>query len=181
MRKFLLTVLFIAAVVLVPAAASAQTLRDIIKIGIVDMEKLFNEYASKSRAAVQLREQKAEYAKEIRLGLRQIKQMEESLQANSGILTNSEKRRRMAEIEYKKEELSSLIAMRNLQLAKEEEGLTQPILKEIYDAIRAVSARQGIKLVFDSRAGIAFHDMSLDITSLVMNRLRLVIIQEQKY
>ena len=174
-----LTVVFL--VVCMPIMMSAQTLRDIIKIGIVDMERLFNEYASRSRAAVQLREQKAEYAKEIRLGLRQIKQMEDSLQANRGLLSSSEKRRRMAEIEYKKQELSSLIAMRNLQLAKDEEGLTQPILRELYSAIRAVSARQGIKLVFDSRAGIAFHDMSLDITNLVMNRLRLVIVQEEKY
>lgn len=180
-RVYIFGLVFVLGLSLLPLTASAASLRDIIKIGVVDMEKLFNEYASKSKAAMQLREKKAEYAKEIRRGLKQIKQMERSLRANSGILSSSEKRRRMAEIEYKKEELSALIARRNLQLAKDEEGLTQPILKEIYNAIRSVAARQGIKIVLDSRSNVAYHDSSLDITNLVMNRLRLMIMKQKKY
>jgi Skp family chaperone for outer membrane proteins len=170
----------VAAALFLAVPVFPQSLKDIIKIGIVDMKKLFDEYASKSSAAVALREKKEIYAKEIRAGLRDVKSMEERLRQRGGMMTSSEKRRRIAEIQYKKEELANLIAARNLQLEKDEEGLTGPILQEIYNAIRAVAGVQGIKIVLNSQAQIAYHDSDLDITELVLRRLRMQILRDRR-
>lgn len=177
-------VLFSAVLLLASAAiASLQgaSLKDIIKVGVVDTEKLFAEYASKSRSALILRKRKARFAKEIRRGLERIKRMEQELRHSSGLMSDSERRRRMAEIEFKKDELATLIARRNRQLERAEKSITKPILKEIYAAIRDVARRQGVKVVLDSRSYIAYHDPGLDLTNLVMNRLRLRIYQKGKY
>ena len=57
---------------------------------------------------------------------------------------------------------------------------TGPILQEIYNAIRAVAGVQGIKIVLNSQAQIAYHDSDLDITELVLRRLRMQILRDRR-
>lgn len=171
----------VAAFALVLPTALAAELKDIIKIGVVNMDRLFAEYASKSDAALALQKKKEQYANEVRAELVTIKKMEQELKDQVGSMSDSEKRRRTAEVEFKKEELTSLVARRNAELEKEEKQLTEPILKEIYGAIKTVADKQGVKIVLDSRSYIAYHDLSLDLTELVMNRLRLVLSQKKQY
>ena len=169
------------AVLFTAVSLSGASLKDIIKPGVVDMTRLFNEYASKSRAALKLRKKKAKFAAEVRKQAMRIRKMEQELKEQLSGMSDSEKRRRISEIEFKKAELTRLIARRNKELAKEEKELSRPILKEIYSAIRAVANTQGVKIVFDSRSQIAYHDISLDLTEKVLNRLRLMIIRKRRY
>ncbi|HPH01622.1 MAG TPA: OmpH family outer membrane protein [Spirochaetota bacterium] len=173
----------LAAVVLciLPAMLPAASLKDIIKIGVVDMGKLFSEYASKSEASKSVREKKARFVKEIRDEAAVIRKMESDLKDQMAGASDSERRRRIAEIEFKKDELASLVARRNAELEKEERDITQPILQEIYEAVRFVANKQGIKIVLDSRSYIAYHDIELDLTQQVILRLRMILSQKQRF
>ena len=173
--------LMLMTMLLGASALPASSLKDIIKPGVVDMTRLFDEYASKSKAAQDLREKKAKFAAEVRQQAELIKKMEQELKGLLAGMSDSEKRRRIAEIEFKKAELTRLIAQRNNELATEEKDLSKPILKDIYEAIRAVANKQGVKIVFDARSQIAYHDISLDLTDLVLNRLRLIMVQKKQY
>ena len=179
MKRILVAALALAVVL--PVAGQAASLRDIIKVGVVDMEKLFNEYASKSESAKGLREKKARFSKEIRDELGVIRKMEQELKDQMAGASDGERRRRTAEIEFKKDELSNLIARRNTELEKEEKDLTKPILQEIYEAVRFVANKQGVKIVFDSRSYIAYSDIELDLTEMVLLRLRLILSQKQRF
>jgi len=171
----------VVVVLLFSVSLSAASLKDIIKPGVVDMTRLFNEYASRSKATLKLRKKKAKFAAEVREQAMRIRKMEQELKEQLSGMSDSGKRQRVAEIEFKKAELTRLIAQRNKELASEERELSRPILKEIYAAIRTVANTQGVKIVFDSRSQIAYHDMSLDLTEKVLNRLRLMIIRKKQY
>lgn len=179
MKKF--SVLAILLVFLLPMVVSGASLKDIIKIGVVDMNKLFTEYASKSEASKNVREKKARFAKEIRDEAAIIRKMESDLKDQMAGASDSERRRRTAEIEFKKDELSSLIARRNTELEREERDITKPILEEIYESVRFVANKQGVKIVLDSRSYIAYHDIELDLTEQVLLRLRLILSQKQRF
>ena len=134
--------LMLMTMLLGASALPASSLKDIIKPGVVDMTRLFDEYASKSKAAQDLREKKAKFAAEVRQQAELIKKMEQELKGLLAGMSDSEKRRRIAEIEFKKAELTRLIAQRNNELATEEKDLSKPILKDIYEAIRAGDASE---------------------------------------
>ncbi|MCK4905937.1 MAG: OmpH family outer membrane protein [Spirochaetes bacterium] len=182
MKYFIVIFILIMFVSLVyPITTSSSALKHIIKIGVVNIEKVFSEYAAKSKAAYGLRKKKAEFAKEIKKELVLIKKMEKEFKEQRSDLSDSEKRRRMSEIEFKKEELTNLIARRNKQLSREEKKLSSPILKEIKAAIRIVANREGVKLVLDSRSYVLYYDRTLDLTDKVVRRIRLIIMQKRKY
>lgn len=177
-RNIALALLVLA---LVPAIGQAASLKDIIKVGVVDMSKVFAEYASKSEASKNVREKKARYAKEIRNEAAIIRKMESELKDRMAGASDSERRRRSAEIEFKKDELASLVTRRNAEIEKEERDVTQPILEEIYEAVRFVANKQGVKLVLDSRSYIIYHDIELDLTEQVLLRLRLILSQKNRF
>ncbi len=176
-----IVILAVLAISMLPVVAQAASLKDIIKIGVVDMGKLFTEYASKSEASKNVREKKARFAKEIRDEAAVIRKMESDLKDQMAGASDSERRRRSAEIEFKKDELASLVARRNAELEKEERDITQPILEEIYEAVRFVANKQGVKIVLDSRSYIAYHDIELDLTEQVLLRLRLILSQKNRF
>ncbi len=166
---------------LVPMTLSAAKVKDIIKIGVVDMERLFNEYASKSKSARDLRKKKAEFAKEIKGKLQVIKKMASEFKKNSGSMSDSGRRRVAAEIDFKKNQLTAMIARKNRELSAEEKKLSKPILKEIYRQVQRVAKRNGFKMILESKTHVAYCDSELDITRKVLNRLRLIIKQKRQY
>lgn len=159
----------------------SASLKDIIKIGVVDVEKLFKEYASKSKAARSLRLKRQQYAKEVNLKKKKIKKLEQQFLKEKPGLSSTEVMRRQMELDFQKSQLLKLIDKRNKQLAAEERRLTAPIQKEIYSAIRSVAQTQGVKIVLDSRNYVAYYDLKLDLTELVKKRLRYILYRKRQY
>jgi Skp family chaperone for outer membrane proteins len=165
------------AALLIPAAASAASLKDIIKIGIVDMGKVYAEYAEKSDNARRLREKRAKLNRQIREEAAAIRKMENDLKERMHGASESERRRRSAEIEFRKDEVANLLARGNADLDREEADIVKPMREDIYEAIRFVANKQGVKIVLDSLY-VGFSDIELDMTDAVLARVRLVLAQK---
>jgi outer membrane protein len=165
--------------VCVPGVVSAASLRDIIKFGIVDMGRVYNEYAARSEEARNLREKRTRLNREIREEVAAIRRMEDDLRSRMRDASESERRRRTAEIEFRKDELASYLARRNNELDREEADIIRPMRDDISEAIRFVANRQGIKIVLD-RLYTIHSDIDLDITEAVLARIRLILSQRAR-
>lgn len=181
MKKLTRILSVLCLLVAVSGAVSAASLKDIIKIGVVDVEKLFKEYATRSKAARDLQLKRQQYAKEVNIKKKDIQKLEQQFLKEKAGLSSTEVMRRQMEIDFQKSQLLQLIDKRNKQLADEERKLTAPIQKEIYSAIRSVAQTQGIKIVLDSRNYVAYYDYTLDLTELVQNRLRYILYRKGQY
>ena len=159
-----------------PSVLAANTLRDIIKIGIVDMGRIFEEYANRSEEARQIREKREQLNREVREEVAAIRRLESNLRERMHDISDAERRRRSAEIEFRRDEIANYLARRNSELDREEADIAGPMREDIRASIRFVANRMGIKLVFDTRH-VAWNDFELDITEAVLARLRLVISQ----
>jgi len=173
--------LVVVLMFVVPMTLSAAKVKDIIKIGVVDMERLFNEYASKSKSARDLRKKKAKFHDEIKDKLKIIKKMESEFKKNSASMSDSGRRRVSAEIDFKKNQLTAMIARKNRELSAEEKKLSKPILREIYKQVQRVAKRNGFKMILESKTHVAYCDSELDLTRRVLNRLRLIIKNKRQY
>jgi len=160
-----------------PVFLSAQSLRDIIKIGVVDINKVYSEYASKSESARNLREKRARLNREVREEVAAIRKMENDLKERMRDVSESERRKRSLEIEFRRDEVASFLARRNTELDREEADLVSPMRNDIREAIRFVANRQGIKVVLDSLY-VSYSDIALDMTDAVLARMRLILSQK---
>ncbi|MDR2733975.1 MAG: OmpH family outer membrane protein [Spirochaetota bacterium] len=168
----------IVSALLISGTASAASLKDIIKIGIVDMGKVYAEYAEKSDNARKLREKRARLNRQIREEAAAIRKMENDLKERMHNTSENERRRRSAEIEFRKDEVANMLTRGNAELDREEADIVKPMREDIYEAIRFVANKQGVKIVLDSLY-VGFSDIELDMTDAVLARVRLILAQKQ--
>lgn len=176
MKRIIYGALMLA--LLVPGAVSAASLKDIIKIGIVDMGKVYADYAEKSDDARRLREKRAKLNRQIREEAAAIRKMENNLKERMHDTSESERRRRSAEIEFRKDEVANMLARGNAELDREEADIVKPMREDIFEAIRFVANKQGVKIVLDGLY-VGFSDIELDMTDAVLARVRLILAQKK--
>jgi len=175
-KKIIYSVILLALII--PGAVSAASLKDIIKIGIVDMGKVYAEYAGKNDNARRLREKRARLNRQIREEAAAIRKMESDLKERMHGTSEGERRRRSAEIEFRKDEVAGMLARGNAELDREEADIVKPMREDIYEAIRFVANKQGVKIVLDSLY-VGFSDIELDMTDAVIARVLLILSQKK--
>ncbi len=176
---------FITAAVLltVPYAAnrSFAEVQRLVKIGYVDVERVFDRYPGTDDIRERLRVEKERYEAEINKRKEEIARLELEYQQNYSRMTADERMRRESEISYKKELLAEYIEQANASLDALKQTLTEPIYLKIISVIQKVSAEKGYSFVFrKSSQTILYYDREFDITEDVITRLlRELSIQER--
>jgi outer membrane protein len=166
------------ALLTVPALAQSH-------IGVVDMQKLFNNYWKKTTAQAALDNHKAELAKEIKElsdGLDKAQAEYKSLieAANDQTLSQSERDKNRAAAEAKRtsiaESRDSLVRIQRqdeAQLSDQRERMSADILTDIQKAVSDQAKAKGYTLVLNSRAieSVVFTSGQDDITADTLKQL----------
>jgi outer membrane protein len=130
-----------------------------------------------NRAAVE-----AQFDKEVENMRKQVKQMDDSLNAMlssyqkaEATLSPAAKQARQKEITSKREEYEKRAAALQLQAQQRQRELVGPVMEEINKIIDAIRREEGYAMIFDVGAAsgsIVAADTTLDITSKVVARLK---------
>lgn len=167
MKKLVLLVLSIGIVF----SGSSYGAR-LVKIGCVDVEEIFNSYPGTSDIREKLKKEKDKYQLDIDKQKDEVAKLESGLQLNYSKLTDDERQRRVAEIDYKKELLNEFIEDSNKKLAAFKEELTKPIYIKIYTMIKRVCAEKGFSFVIRKDSdSLLYSDREFDLTQEVRSRI----------
>jgi Skp family chaperone for outer membrane proteins len=169
MKKVLITVLAAAL-----CAGFVQNLHAVklVKIGYVDVEEIFAAYPGAAEIRQKLKDEKDKLQVEIDRQKEAIARLERDYQLNSDRLSDDERQRREAEIEYKKEILLEAIDDSNKKLNTLKDELTKPIYLKIATVIQRVSAEKGYSFVFKKASDmILYVDKEYDLTKEVKQRI----------
>ena len=144
----------------------------LVKIGYVDVEEIFASFPGASEIRQKLKDEKDKMQIEIDKQKENIARLEKDFQLNSDRLSEDERQRREAEIEYKKELLVEFIDDSNKKLTALKDELTKPIYLKISTAIQRVSAEKGFSFVFKKDSDtILYVDKEYDLTKEVKLRI----------
>ena len=166
-------IMFFAALFMLMSVRVSADIQRQVRIGYVNVEKVFDSYPDISDIKSQLKTEKTKYQIEINKRKEEIAGLEKAYQENFDSLTEDEKQRREAEIEYKKESLSEYIDKANQELDALKEKLVTPIYEKIRMVIKRVSTEKGFSVVFRSSSqAILYVDKEFDITKDVIKRLQ---------
>jgi len=146
---------------------------DLIKIGYVDVQEIYDSYPGTDDIRKKLKEEKDKFQVEIDKRKDEIAKMLADYESRFNSLKDDEKQRREAEIEYKKELLSEFIDDSNKKLTSLKEELSKPIYLKIVSVIQKVSEEKGLSFVFRKGSeGMLYQDKRFDLTKDILTRLK---------
>lgn len=165
MRRFTLPLLLLALLAL-PASASAQ---QAMKIGVVDFQKALND-VEEGKSARKVLETRFE---EKRLGLEarkaELQQMQESLEAQKTLLSESALRAKEAEFNTKAMTFQQDMMEANQEMQLMEQELTADILEKMLVVAQKIAEEQGYNFVVEAQS-VVYSDASFDLTGQVIAR-----------
>lgn len=144
----------LASTILVSAASAAE------KFGYVDLGKLFSEYKKTKDYDKILSDKEQAFTAERDKKVNEIKQLQDKI----NLLSDKEKEAKKTDIETKIKDLQEYDRLKQTDLRKEQDDKMKEILKDIEDAVKQYSAKEGYTMVFNDRV-LVYQDKSLDITS----------------
>jgi len=162
MRKLavILAGIFLGSTLLAGAAFAVD------KFAYVDLSKIFSEYKKTKDYDKVLGDKEQVYTSERDKKVNDVKALQEKM----NLLSDKEKAAKKTDLENKVKDLQEYDRLKQTDLRKEQDEKMKEILKDIEDAVKQCSAKDGYTFVFNDRV-LVYQDKSLDITDKVLEIL----------
>ena len=161
--KRLAVVLSVVGIGLFVSLGSAQAAD---KFSYIDLSRTFNEYRKTKEYDKVLTDKENSYMNERDKKVNDIK----ALQDKFNLLSDKEKDAKKSELESKIKTLKDFITQREGDLRKEQEVKMKEILKDIQDAVKSYSEKEGFTMVFNDRV-LVYQNKTLEITDKIIEIL----------
>ncbi len=136
------------------------------KFGYVDLSRTFSEYNKTKEYDKALGDKENVYSTEREKKVNEIKQFQDKL----NILSDKEKDSKKGELESKVKSFQDYDRQKQTDLRKEQDERMKEILKDIEEAVKQYSEKEGYTLVFNDRV-LVYENKSLDITDKIVSIL----------
>jgi outer membrane protein len=146
--------------------ASVASARD-FKLGVVDMQKLFNSYPGTQAAKNKLSDLQDSKKADLTESAKAIKRLEQELSSSGSVLSAKEKERKKKEYADKLQAFNAQQEEVQKELMDKETEMTQDIVDRLKTLVAGVAKDAGVDLVLDSDKVVYTKD-AVDLTDSVM-------------
>jgi len=136
------------------------------KLAYVDLSRLFGEYGKTKDYDKTLGDKQASYEAEREKKFSEVKQLQDKL----NLLSEKEKESKKSEVDTKVQSLREYDRQKQTDLRKEQDEKMKEILKDIEEAVKEYSVKEGYTMVFNDRV-LVYQVKSMDITEKVLEIL----------
>lgn len=137
------------------------------KMAYVDLSKVFDEYAKTKDYEKVLDKKQKDYESERENRLNEIKKYEDKLK----LLSDKEREAKKDEYESKIKDFQDFVRKEETALRQEGFEKEKELLKDIEDAVRQYSEKEGYTMVFNDRV-LIYQSQNLDITDKITDILK---------
>lgn len=139
----------------------------------INSQQLLQQAPGATEAQQTWQQEMARYRTEVQQLQTELDSLQQEYQRREGMLSEEARQRRQEEIAQKRQQLQSRVQELEQQAQQRQQELLGPILEQVQDVIADLRAERGFTMVFDANAaGLLAADPRLDITGLVVERLR---------
>lgn len=168
MKRYVIALMVILAWVQLAA-------QQVSRVGVVDMNRVYQEFFRESEAVRRLEQMRQNFQREIARLNEEINQLEQQL-LNARSRNNQQEILSLEQnLTSKREYLREFIRVRQTQLNSEREALTRSgtFVSQIQSAIQFIAETRGFTMVFRSDdPNLLYYNVDSDITDLVVRRLQ---------
>lgn len=153
-------VAFFVSTVLTGASLAAD------KFGTVDLARTFSEYKKTKDYDKALGDREAGYTAERDKKVNELKQLQDKL----NLLSEKEKEAKKNDLDTKVKDFQEFDRQKQTDLRKEQDEKMKELLKDIEDAVKQYSEKEGFTMVFNDRI-LVYQNKAMDITDKVIEIL----------
>lgn len=156
-----------------------------LKIGVINLGKIFDDYKKKMDQQVKLEKQRSEMQSELDKKEKELKKLEQELE----VLSGDEKLKKKGEFDEKRKGYTAYYTVNNKELQRKQAELWKSIYNEIIDEIKLAGGKEGYDIVLKVDDGpvsgnsleeiqlrvdikkVLFHSPKVDFTDGIINIL----------
>jgi outer membrane protein len=148
----------------------AQTAQgaELMKVGIMDLQRCIQESESGKKALKKLQERTEKLKKELDRKKAELEKAQEEFKKQTGVLNAEARSQREKEMLRKQEDFRDLVRESEETVRKEDYEATQPILKGILEVAQKIGQEEGYTLILESKSGVVYATRGVDITEKVI-------------
>ncbi|NPA15738.1 MAG: OmpH family outer membrane protein [Deferribacteres bacterium] len=135
-----------------------------LKIGVVDLQMAIVKSEKGRKAKAELDKEYQQKKREIDKKKAELEKLRKQLEKETAILSEKAKKEKEREYRDKIRELQAMIQEAKMELVRKEQELTNQIIKELVEQIRAYGKKNGYTLIIEKRGGVIYNDPSVDLT-----------------
>jgi len=128
---------------------SIGSAQSVMKIGYIDLQKVFQEYEKTKEFNEKLQSMNEQAQRTLKEGRKSLEDLQNQFETQKALLTESAQQRKLKEIEEKAKELEDLTKSTQETLQKQQELYTQEIIKDILSVIDEIAQKEGWRLILD--------------------------------
>ncbi len=136
------------------------------KFAYVDLSRIFSEYGKTKDYDKVLTDKESAYSADREKKVNEIKQFQDKM----NLLSDKEKEAKKGDLESRIKTLQDYDREQQTDLRKQQDEKMKEILKDIEDAVKQVSEKEGYTLVFNDRV-LVYQNKSMDITDAIIDIL----------
>jgi len=159
-----------AVAVLTIATTQKAFAQKSLKVGVVDVEKIYSSYEKVKQSSSDLQAEKKPKQEQYDKMVAEIKKMEDEYKEKASKMTASERKAFEGKIKAKKLEAQSFLEQTNTELLEKNRAITQQRLKEISDAIQAYGKENNFDIILDKKS-LPYFTSTIDITDAIIAKL----------
>lgn len=148
---------------------------DEIKIGYVDVEKIYNQLPERTEAEAQFNQEVEEWQRELDELEQEINRLQTEYENLPPIVSEERKAEKLALIEKKEREYLDLASNLRNQALRRQMELLQPISDKIITAINEVAEENDFDLILNAYTAqgeiVLYANEELDVTDLIMEKI----------
>lgn len=141
-----------------------------LKIGVVDVEKIYNEYEKAKKAKESIQEKRTEKQLELSKKQAELKRLVDEYNEKKSKLKESEMKEYEKKINDLTTEINTFVRLTNQQLIEENRKNTQTLLNEIAKVIQDYAKTNGYDLIVDKKS-LPYFSNSFDISDEIIKIL----------
>lgn len=163
--RVVIKVIFVIAISLFLAAPTqAQLFKKGVKIGYIDIARVFDQYEATDIATAELRKDIEDKRKDVEKRTEDINLLKQKLETQGMVIKKEEKTRIEEEVEDKIRELKAITERLNRELRQREQKFVRDILEEIQEVVKVYGKDNGYDLILDKRE-VLYGPEGMDVTS----------------
>lgn len=140
-----------------------------VKIGIVNIQKILTEVEEGKSVNETLKKSFDSKQKQLKKMEDDVRALQEKLQKQDKVLSDSAKAKKMAEIQTKMNDARQQTMSFQKEIQKQEAQLKKPILNKMKDIIDSISAAEGVAITFEvSASPVVYAASKVDLTDKVI-------------
>lgn len=162
---------WLAAVALIASSPFVGAQEQPLKIGYVDLLKVFDGYEKTKAWDTSLEQKGKQKQGELEGRMGELKKLRQNLE----LLNDQARDARTREIEEKSDELQRFRANAARDIARERDKITKGLLDEIQDGIEEYAKANGFAVILDQRAllyGVQAYDVTDEVLTLLNSRVK---------